>query len=69
MQVTTVFNINDIVWVIDGNKVAQRRITFIDWDTVNGVRYHVYIGDGRNTKEYFKEKECFPTKEALIKSL
>lgn len=69
MQINTLFNVGELVWVVDNNKVRQKKITFIEWDTINGIRYHVYTGDDRDAKESFKEQNCFSTKEELIKSL
>jgi hypothetical protein len=53
MTVETKYNLDQNIWVINGNKIRERKITFIEWDTINGVRYHVYVGD-----EKYNNKDC-----------
>jgi len=69
MKIETKFNIDDIVFVLDRNKVRERSIYFISWDSKNGVYYSVYVGDEKEAKGEFHESECFATKQELLNHL
>ena len=69
MTIETKYNIGDEVWVLDGLEPISREVLRIDIEVYNAktiIEYDVMVGD---VLTGFYEREIFPTKEELLKSL
>lgn len=73
MTIETKYNVDDYVFVLDDNKIMNRRIIVVDiWANKDKVRidYKMATYDNhKNCKEVYPEDSCFKTKEALLQSL
>ena len=72
MNITTLANVYDTIYILKDNKVVKATITFIqievsvkDRDLQSTKLYIEY----RTTLGNFPESEVFPTKQALLESL
>lgn len=66
MEIKTKFNIGDAVYILDGYKIQRANIAGIEIDVLGEhktITYRFPVFPMR------KEKECFITKEELIKHL
>lgn len=73
MTIEPKYEVEETVFVLDENKIWQRKIIVIDiWvnkESVN-IKYKMASFDmHKKCKEYYSESECFATKEALLQSL
>ena len=71
MEVNSKYNINDIVWVVNRNKVIQQKIQSVETtsyvnekEIVKTEIVYTFIGGGK-----LPEYRVFKTKEELIDSL
>ena len=69
MEIKTKFNINDEVWFIYDNKVIKRKIVRINIEIESEQRTIYRLNPCINNVLQFEEKNLFPTKEELLKSL
>ena len=71
MEVNSKYNINDIVWVVNRNKVIQQKIQSVETtsyvnekEIVKTEIVYTFIGDGK-----LPEDRVFKTKQELIDTL
>ena len=66
MEVNSKYNINDVVWIVNKNKVIQQKIQGIEITASTNMREieYTFIGGGK-----LPEYRVFKTKEELIDSL
>ena len=68
MEIKTKFNINDEVWFIYDNKVIKRKIVRINIE-IESEQRTIYRLNPCINNVLLEEKNLFPTKEELLKSL
>lgn len=71
MTIITKYSPDTEVWYINANTIFSDTIQYVDIKVLpvkEGVAIIDYDLKGRNDRK-FKEKELFPTKEALLQSL
>ena len=66
MEVNSKYNINDVVWIVNKNKVIQQKIQGIEITATTHMRdiEYTFIGGGK-----LPEDRVFKTKQELIDSL